>query len=373
MKGVKALFLSNDPTLFDPASAARARLRAYAVHIGEVHLVSRAPLHGRDAVDGPLHLHAVHAPKGLHLIAIARLARRLVRALDIAVVSAQDPFEYGVAAWCAARGTNAKLHLQAHTDFCSPYFVRGSVKNRIRVLCAGFLLRRATGIRAVSTRIRTAIARRYRRHAPITVIPVTLPARVPLPTPLPTNDFMFSLITLSRLEPEKRIEDLLAALVLVRRQYPGVGLFIVGEGSRRRALMLRARALGLRDHVRFLGWRTDGWSLMESAQAYVSASAYEGYGLSLLEAALGRVPVVTTDVGIVGEVLVPETSALVSRVGDVEALARNILRLIEKNDLRAALALAAREAAEREVAEYADQPALIARDLRATAGVIEPV
>ncbi len=176
---------------------------------------------------------------------------------------------------------------------------------------------------------------------------------------------MFTLIAVSRIEPEKRIEDLLAALVLVRRKYPNVGLFIAGEGSERVTLTRRAIDLGLGEHVHFLTARPDAWGLMQSAQAFIQASAYEGYGLTLLEAALAGVPIITTNVGIVGDVLVPEEDVLVTKVGDTYALAAAILRLIEKNDLGPTLAAHALPRAREHRDQYLNQPALIAQDIRA--------
>ncbi|TSC66860.1 MAG: hypothetical protein G01um101472_616 [Parcubacteria group bacterium Gr01-1014_72] len=56
------------------------------------------------------------------------------------VVTAQNPFELGLIAWIISRLTGARLHLQIHTDFLSPYFARHSLRNRFRTLLARFLL-----------------------------------------------------------------------------------------------------------------------------------------------------------------------------------------------------------------------------------------
>ena len=42
------------------------------------------------------------------------------------------------------------------------------------------------------------------------------------------------------------------------------------------------------DRVVFLGWRSDARGLMQSANAFIQASAYEGYGIALIEAARRR-------------------------------------------------------------------------------------
>ena len=81
---MKVLFVSNDPTIFDAASAARARMRAYAAAIGlpaqagELHIVSSASKDAREEQDGNLFLHPVHAWKIFRVRALAARAPGLI-------------------------------------------------------------------------------------------------------------------------------------------------------------------------------------------------------------------------------------------------------------------------------------------------------
>lgn len=364
---MKALFISNDPLIFVPESAVRARMRAYAALMDELHIVGVARAGAEPAEEGGLFLHPVAASKAMRIPALAKKARAVIRARGIEVVSAQDPFEHGLAALLAARGTGAKLHIQIHTDFLSPYFARESLLNRTRIAIASLTLRAARGIRVVSPRISRLLRERYGNAIPEpSVVPVALPADAPEAVPLPANSFMFSLLAVSRLEREKHIEDILSALVLVSRKFPKIGLFIAGSGSLEDMLKRRAASLGLSENVIFLGNRLDARGLMKSAQAFIQASAHEGYSLSLIEAALAGAPIATTDAGVVGDVLVPEIDALVSRPLDPDALAKNILRLIENNTLRTSIAEHARKAAADHRARYANQPQLVVQDLART-------
>ncbi len=366
---MNVLFVSNDPLIFIADSAVRNRLRAYAAYFNELHVVSVAAPGTEKIEEENLFLYPVITPKAFRVVRLARMARAVIRARSIVVVSAQDPFEHGLAALCATLGTPALLHVQAHTDFLSRYFARESFKNRLRVLVARPVLWFSDGLRVVSERIKQSIRARYGLAAPeASVIPVSLPDGVGTAVPLPQNAYMFSLITASRLEPEKHVEDILAALVLARRKYPGIGLFIAGEGSLREPLTQRALELGISENVMFLGARTDVRGLMQSAQAYVCASAYEGYGLSLIEAALAGLPIVTTDVGVVGDVLIPETDVLTFAVGNSEALAEHMLRLIDKATLCENLSTHAKRAAEAHVMLYKNQPALVAADIARVVG-----
>jgi glycosyltransferase involved in cell wall biosynthesis len=361
---MKALFVSNDPLIFVADSAVRARMRAYAALMEKLHIISAAPAGAEFMEDGNLFLYPVTVSKLMRIPALVRKARAVIRAHGIDVVSAQDPFEHGLAALLATLRTGAKRHIQIHTDFLSPYFARESFTNRLRLVIAALTLRTAHGIRVVSERVRDSVLRRYGNDiASPSVIPVALSAVASTPVPLPPNSFMFSLLSVSRLEREKHIEDILSALVLVRRKYQNVGLFIAGSGSQGGVLKQKVEALGLSGNVIFLGSRADARGLMKSAQAFVQASAHEGYALTLIEAALAGVAIATTDVGVVGNVLQPEVDVLVSPPEDPEALGANILRLIENNTLRTSLGTHAKKTAEDHARQFAHQPQLIVSDL----------
>ncbi len=371
---MKALFVSNDPTLFAEGSAARERMKAYAEAIGELHIVSAAPRGACAATDGPLHLHPVRAWKPLRMRVLAREAHALILAHGIEVVSAQDPFELGAAAFEAMKGTSAKLHIQVHTDFLSPWFVRSGgwrslrvrmpLLNRLRRRFADDVLPKADGIRVVSERVKQSLVAHYAgRIVEPAVIPIAVSSNAPEPVSLPAHPFTFALIAVGRLEPEKRLEDILAALALIAPKYPMAGLFVAGEGRERRRLERMARRLGLSDRVIFLGARPDAWGLMRSAQAFIQASAYEGYGRTLVEAALAEVPIITTDVGIVGEVFTGYEDVLAVPVADPTALSLAIVGLIEDVGFRLELPHHAAEKARAHLATVGDLPARIRDDL----------
>ncbi len=353
---IKALFISNDPTIFQSGSEARARMREYAKTIGELHIVSSAPFGTSPTSDGPLFLYPVTAWRIFRIRALAHRAHAIIVEKGIEVVSAQDPFEHGLVALRATRGTQAKLHIQVHTDFLSPWFVRSGnwrsptvrmpLLNRFRRRMADKVLPKADGIRVVSERVKESLIARYgTRIKDPSVIPITVDIRVPEAVRLPNHPFTFSLIAVGRLEREKRIKDILAALKLVVAHYQMVGLFIVGEGRERGRLERMTRRLGLEKHVVFLGHRPDARGLMRSAHVFIQASAYEGYGRTLIEAALAKVPIVTTDVGIVGEVFKGYEDVLSVPVADPTALSLSIVGILEDTSVRMELPMHAEETA----------------------------
>jgi glycosyltransferase involved in cell wall biosynthesis len=349
------LFISNDPNIFIEGSAVRVRMRAYADEVartgGTLHILSRGKK-TEETIDGPLTLHRVRAGKISMAWIMPRFARQLISAANIQVVSAQDPFEHGWVAMKAVQGTKVKLHIQVHTDFLTPWFTRGYIYrsprvrmpflNRIRVRLAKQVLPAAHGIRAVSERVKNSIVQIYGSAVPVpSVIPIAVSSEVPEAVPLPPHPFTFALIAVGRLEPEKRIEDIVAAIARLTDAYPALGAFIVGEGRERAKLERMIRQKGLEQKIIFLGARADARGLMRSAQAFVQTSAYEGFGMTLIEAALARVPIVTSDVGIVGEVFTGYEHVLCAPVADPTNFAAHIAWLIEDHNARQELIMAA--------------------------------
>src|ERR1035437_9435049 len=141
-----------------------------------------------------------------------------------------------------------------------------------------------------------------------------------------------------------------------------VGLFMVGSGGERGRLERMARTLGLVERVVFLGERSDARSLMASAQAFIQESAYEGYSRTLIEAALAKVPIITTDVGIVGEVFKGYEDVLAAPVADPTALSLNIVGFIEDTRVRLELPIHAEVAVRAHLAAVGDIPARIVAD-----------
>lgn len=371
---MKALFISNDTTIGTKGSGAFSRMRSYADTIGTLHVLVRGTKQ-EDIVDGSLTVHVVGVNRFFAPMRLSNEAKRLIRSEGIEVVSAQDPFEYGDVALKAVRGTSAKLHIQVHTDFLSPWFLRSGnarspkasvpLLNRMRITLADRVLPQASGIRVVSHRVKDSLVKRYgERIVEPTVIPIAVSDVLPPPVPLPQLPFTFPLIFVGRLEPEKRVEDLINAIARVALAHPAIGLVIVGDGRERKSLEAYAKKLGVSERVVFLGERSDATGLMQSAKGYIQASAYEGYGRTLIEAALARIPIISTDVGIVGEVLRGYQEIFSVPVADPVNIAAGIVALLSDHQARELYVRAAEAAVKEHLLKYQNQPELIAEDLQ---------
>ena len=103
-------------------------------------------------------------------------------------------------------------------------------------------------------------------------------------------------VAVGRLVPVKRYDLLLAACAEARRRVPDLELVIVGDGYERPALDEQVRALDADGWVRFTGFLRDHElvDLYRRAWVVASASAREGWGMSLTEAAACGTPAVAT-------------------------------------------------------------------------------
>ena len=116
---MKVLFISNDPKIFDATSAVRGRMREYATLFDELHVVSRVPKYNTKEIrEGNLCLHPVFG-----FLSLYKCALRIVHERSVDIVSAQDPFEYGLIA-LFARG-KAKLHIPAGTQSHTTFKLKG--------------------------------------------------------------------------------------------------------------------------------------------------------------------------------------------------------------------------------------------------------
>jgi glycosyltransferase involved in cell wall biosynthesis len=139
------------------------------------------------------------------------------------------------------------------------------------------------------------------------------------------------LLTPRRLVQRMGIGALLEALAIVKHQVPDIWLAIAGKGPQREVLEAQALALGLADHVKFLGYVPDE-QLPIAYQAadltVVPSQSLEGFGLILLESLASGTPVLSTPVGGMPEVLRPFDPNLVCEDSSSGAIADRLQAIL---------------------------------------------
>lgn len=191
------------------------------------------------------------------------------------------------------------------------------------------------------------------------------------------------ILFVGRLDPEKGVDVLLEALALLRPSDPRFRLALAGRGQEQSRLEALARAKGLSDRVRFLGYITGPAleALYRTATLLVCPSTYEPFGIVPLEGMINEVPVIVSDTGGMADIVEHEKTGLKVPPGEPRSLAGAIERLLEDPGLARRLADAGRtrarlqfswdEVAARVEPSYAGKapPSASRRRPRVTAGI----
>lgn len=152
-------------------------------------------------------------------------------------------------------------------------------------------------------------------------------------------------VNVARLLERKGQAELIRGWPLVRREFPGAQLLLVGEGEHRPALEPLAADPGLGGSVRLLGQRTDIPALLGAADVFAFPSHYEGLPGALLEAMFAALPIVATDISMHREAVEHGRSAVLVPVGDPAALGAAIVGVLRDPEGARRLGAGARAAA----------------------------
>lgn len=145
------------------------------------------------------------------------------------------------------------------------------------------------------------------------------------------------LLFVSTVQPRKNVVRLIESFARARRMLGAQPLTLVLAGKRgwlTEQIERRAAAIGVGEHVRFLGYVPDDDlpALLNGALAYVVPSLYEGFGMTVLEAQACGTPVLASDVSSLPEVV--GDAGLLVDPQDVAAIANGIVRLVADGNLR---------------------------------------
>jgi len=150
-------------------------------------------------------------------------------------------------------------------------------------------------------------------------------------------------VAVGRLVPVKRFHLLIDALAAIRERHPGLQLVIAGEGYERDMLERRIAELDAASWISLPGHVDDDevLSLFRRAWVLASASAHEGWGMTITEAAACGTPAVATRIAGHSDAIVDGRTGLL--VDDSAELAHALDRLLADDKLRARLARAAED------------------------------
>lgn len=268
------------------------------------------------------------------------------------VVDAQDPFFTSVAAWWPAFVCRAKRVVELHGDFWTL-----TAEERIsgaRAWMAEHAVLRADRVRAVSRRVAEHLLAAIPKAADVETIVFPVMHRnsqqtgldVPRRTDRAARTGVIILFV-GRLSREKGLDFFLPVFADAAKTHSAVTLLVAGDGPDRVFLEQEAERLGVRDRVIFLGFVHDVETLYAQADFVVIPSRQESWSRVAAEAVAVGVPVLMTDVGCAGEIVIHEQNGLIVPVLDRGEMFRALVRMVEDPKLRGQLAQGTRESAGR--------------------------
>ncbi|MCA9117500.1 MAG: glycosyltransferase [Planctomycetaceae bacterium] len=289
---------------------------------------------------------------------VPRRLRRLVRQNQIDMIHAHQytPFFYALS--CRLTGAGRPVLFTEHGRWFPDF------PSRKRMLFNRLLLRKKDRVTAVGEAVRQALIRNEglspRRvqvvYNGIDLLPYRAAGessvcRESVRAELGIGADQFVILQVARLD---HLKDHLTAVHTMARvvdRNPAAVLCLVGDGEERPRIEAEIARLQLGNHVRLLGLRRDVPQLLAGADLFLLTSISEGIPLTLIEAMAAGVPIVSTDVGGVSELVQHGQTALLAPAGDAEQLAGCVLQLMADQELRKTMMDRAAEVAERQFSE----------------------
>ncbi|MFA6160977.1 MAG: glycosyltransferase [Patescibacteria group bacterium] len=271
------------------------------------------------------------------------------------VITSQDPVEMALVAVVAARMFNAALAVQDHGYyFHGNYYRKESFLNFFRYWFARWAVKRADAIRVVSQRTEAAliglgVGQNKIVRFPLAISSVILSPSVILseaeesgsagPDPSTSSDYVqddmkeintsLYFFMAARLVPIKRVDIAIHAFSLFAKKHPDVKLLIQGRGPLEERVKQKIKEFGLDGRVELLPWGENLELHYANALATLITSDREGFNMTAIESLTCGTPVIMTDVGCAGEVVIDGENGYVVSVGDVYALADRMERVLQ--------------------------------------------
>jgi glycosyltransferase involved in cell wall biosynthesis len=313
-------------------------------------LCPRAPGAAPRVVHGNVFVHPAPCHRALQVPWLQRAGGALLRERPYGLIVSHDygVFYNGVASWLLSRRFGVPFVSEIHHVEGYPRAAtfrervyRGLAKAYIR-----WVRRRAVAIRTVNRHEVPELLRRLGVPEERILVLPSLYLDLDVFRPRPDEPKRYDVLFVGRLAANKGLPTILDAVDRVRRLRPGVRLGILGEGPLRPELDRRVAGLGHGANVEIVdrvATVSDVARVYARARMLVCASTAEGGPRVVVEAMACAVPVVSTPVGVVAELVRDGENGLLFR-WDAGELAARIGLLLGDEALRLRLGEAGRQA-----------------------------
>jgi L-malate glycosyltransferase len=196
-----------------------------------------------------------------------------------------------------------------------------------------FSIEESDGVTAVSRFLKEKTITNYDIDADIEVIPNFVDTDLYKPAEAcsfrehlaPKNEKI--LVHTSNFRQVKRVPDTLRILAKVREEIP-TKLVLIGDGPDRSECERLCRQLSLCDHVKFLGKQDGLVEILNASDIFLIPSQSESFGLAALEAMACGLPVISSSVGGLPELVRHNETGFIAEIGDVDRMAKYTIDLL---------------------------------------------
>ena len=266
------------------------------------------------------------------------IARLIFINHKIDLVLTQDPFITGLVGYILKKRYGCSFLIHFHGDFWSnKYWLREKWYNPILFLLSKFLVKKADGIRVVSSGIKDKLVKKGIDENKIRVIP----------TPVDLKKFKDYdkkkvekikkeyqgrkvIINVGRKDPAKDYKTLYKAIELVYRDYKKLAFLQIGNGDYLPEKIKADENLILKSIDKIS--QKEVINYYYASDIYISSSCHESLGKVLIEAMAISLPVVATNTTGSKEIIEDEKNGFLVPIGDSQALAKKILFLLNNSD-----------------------------------------
>lgn len=265
------------------------------------------------------------------------------------IIISLDAFEAGITAHSVAKKYNRPLQIHITHDIFDKTYLRNQTNPFIKKLMAWWVFRTKPSVRASTRAIAKSILEHYPylennleivpQHIDLSAVATASPNGV-LSTRFPQYSFIVLFVGPLTLD-SGAIEALQASAGLL--QYPSICVMYIGEGSAKKEIENRAKAMGVLEQIIISPQGIDEITAMKESHLLVFPDGKDADERVLLKAAAAGLPILTAYSDFVNELFTDGESAFICPVGDINCMQRKANIILNENVYRQKFARNARE------------------------------
>ncbi len=145
-----------------------------------------------------------------------------------------------------------------------------------------------------------------------------------------------TICSISRLTPKKRVQDLIKATYLIKKDIPNIKTIIIGKGEEINKLKTLTKKLKLENNIEFKGFvkeYKDIIKILKKSHVFCLPSILEGFGIVIAESLASETPYVCSDIEVLKEITENGQGGLIFKKKNYKDLASKIKFLLKNKQL----------------------------------------